>query len=103
MKNHNVYLVSLTGHGDVEVGLVDKILFDWIDSDYGGESTSYMEDVPKNSISSEPMKITVTIGSYDNDRAIMCPKITFSSMKEVLAYCKQNNCTIVDEYHGAIY
>lgn len=55
----------------------------------------------------------MTIGSYENDRALAAactaddidgdlPQ-SFDSVKDAMKWAKEKNVEIVDEYHGCIY
>ena len=107
-----MYLINLSGGGDTTKSLVTEDVWNWINSGYNSDKSSYYEDL------SEPIKeqmklhnkyapncssIMVTIGSYDNDRAIQAPGIEFSSTKELMKYIKENDIEIVEEYEGCIY
>lgn len=105
-----MYLINLSGGGDTTKSLVTEDVWNWINSDYNSDKSSYYEDL------SEPIKeqmrlhkndncssIMVTIGSYDNDRAIQAPGIEFRSTKELIKYLKENDIEIVEEYEGCIY
>ena len=106
MKNCDVYLIVCQGQGDIDVGLVNEETWNWILSDYNSNSGSYSEIVPQTIVDTYPKgqtKVTITRGSYENDRALQCPKLGFDSVKSAMNYVKQNNCNLVDEFHGYIY
>ena len=107
---NKVYLIGLSGQGDLMLTLVNKAVWDWVNSDYDASKISYYEplsaEVIAEFVKQGDKKITeimVTRGSFDNDRAIQAPGKYFSSMKELNAYLKKNNLEIEEEYEGCIY
>ena len=107
LSNTDVFLIVLEGQGDVDVGLVNQETWNWIHSDYKSEDNSYKEDIPQSILDTYDdnygTKINVSIGSFDNDRALQSPKISFSSIKDAMSYIQENNCKLVDEFFGCIY
>lgn len=107
LVNTNVFLIVLEGQGDIDVGLVNQETWDWIHSGYNSNNHAYEEHVPQTILDAYEekygKKITISIGSYDNDRAIQSPKISFSSIEEAMSHIEKNNCTLVDEFFGCIY
>lgn len=106
--NQDVYLLILIGQGDKDIGLVNEETWNWIFSDFDSGESGYHEDVPESILKAYPntksaKKIYVTSGTYDNDRALQGPKLTFSSVKEAMAFIKKNNCNLVEEFEGCIY
>lgn len=109
LNNQNVYLVICEGQGDTEIKLINEEAWNWMLSpfdDAKGEY-SYNEDVPESILKtfncSEPKSISVSCRSYENDRALQMPGMSFSSVADVHKYLNSNNCEIVDEYYGCIY
>ena len=115
-----VYLIVLTGQGDTFIKVVDEETFEWIVSDdlgqpKGEEDASSWEDqlVPASQIEKikeeegeyDPLRIT--IGSYDNDRALAAKPCgdydTYYSIKEAMKAIKSHGDELEDEYQGYIY
>lgn len=104
-----MFLISLSGQGDVDLKLVTKEVWDWILTPFNGKSSGYSEVVPKE-VQDEMIKhngsvdeVFVSIGSYENDRALQAPGISFWGHKELIEYVKNNNIEIVEEFEGYIY
>lgn len=104
-----MFLISLSGQGDVDLKLVTQEVWDWILTPFNGKGSSYSEVAPKE-VQDEMIKhngkvydVSVTIGSYENDRALQAPGISFWGHKELIEYVKNNNIEIVEEFEGYIY
>lgn len=117
-----VYLIRLTGGGDVEEKFVGQEAWDWITSrDMGqrpediGESSWEDQLIPD----SVRLQLTadgwtdndrrITSGSWDNDRALMCPQdpginifeLDHGAIRESLK--RQGFEYTGEEYEGGIY
>lgn len=105
----NKYMITLSGGGDTDVFFVDKPVFDWINSGIPAHAAgkgSWVEKMPGVENDDEDNDPFVTIGSYDNDRAIYAGSQCadrFSSVGDGLKYAKRQNFNIVDTYEGMIY
>jgi hypothetical protein len=108
-----LYLVVLEGGGDIQVTLVNKAVWDWIDLPFDSLESGYYEAVPQ-AVLDEARRhdsesyfkdgtMRVTVGSYDNDRALFAPGRRFDEVDEAHEYAKANNVDIVDTYEGCIY
>lgn len=115
----DVYLIVLEGQGDLNIKVVDQITWDWIVSDDLGTSES--EDcgswvdttIPEcqrqliQAAGDDPNNIEITIGSYNNDRAIFAQSTngytTYSSVKSLFDAVITRGDTVIDEYQGCIY
>ena len=121
----NVYLIVLEGGGDLEIKVVDEETFKWVTSDdmgkadppKKGDSRYHWEDqlVPKSQIKKmkteygayyEPL--TITSGSWDNDRAVAARCADGYSeymytIKDTFQTIQQKGDVLVDEYRGYIY
>lgn len=106
------YLIVLTGGGDTEVTLTLMDAKTWIEKPFRSGSSSCKEAVPKALLKAYPAEIeerglnkpvTITCGSYDNDRAMFCPGDRFDTAAQALKYAKKNKLEIVDQYHGYLY
>lgn len=98
------YLLVLSGQGDTSITVVDQEGWDYLklpEPEWKGE-TSVDEKCPGVD---EPVQ--VTIGSWDNDRAIHLWASdrypTFDTLKQAMKNIKANNAELADEYHGCIY
>lgn len=105
----NIYLVSLEGGGDTQYTLVTQSVFKWIMSPYELKENGGYESLPlevQNEMKKNGQnetKIYISISSFENDRALQAPGMTFNTLKEVFAYLKKNNLELADEYSGYIY
>ena len=107
-----MYLVMLEGQGDLDMKLVGKATFDWINSerpdmpDYSAD-----EEVPAAVLAENPemvergkTTIQVTSGSCENDRAMnVVATLTFDSVVEAMKYIAKNKINLVDEFTACIY
>ena len=109
LKNCDVYLIVCQGQGNIDVGLVNKETWDWINSDYVSDESAYEETIAPSIMKAYPdcqyveETIFITSGSYDNDRALSSPKERFDSITDAMKFIKKNKCNLVDEFHGCIY
>ena len=117
MSDKDVYLIHLTGQGDVEVAFVNKEVFDWINStDKGqapadrGKSGWYDQTVPKfvsDRLPSDERGVFLTIGSFNNDRALAVIGLknvrSFTSVRDAMAHVRRHNLNVVNEFEGSIY
>ena len=81
-----VYQIKLQGMGDFEEKFVDQEAWDWITSQDPGQlpsdagESSWEDQIVPDAVRQEIKKeyggeeIMVTSGSWENDRAIMCPE-----------------------------
>ena len=104
-----MFLISLSGQGDTDLKLVTQEVWDWVLTPFNGKGSGYTETVPK-AVQEEMMKhngevyeVNVTIGSYENDRALQAPGVSFRTHKELIEYVKKNSVEIVEEFDGYIY
>ena len=106
-------LVALSDRKDTYFTLVCPEILDWIYQPYnppGGNKTwyAYEEKVPKSirdQYAKKHGKTTcrVTVGSWDNDRALLAPGERFQTLTLLMQYVESNNMRIVGEYHGLVY
>jgi len=121
------YLLILLGGGDVIVSCVDKETWDWIHSDPCRPSDNPViwedpnvpdtlqtrilkeqnEGLPE---SSHESGISISSGSWQNDRAIMAPPIVlngetlqFGSVSEAFLKVKKLKINLLNSYEGYIY
>jgi len=122
------YLIELRGGGDTYIHLVEKEVFDWVTSSEqpgrkAGDSSWFEteEHVPKviwDSIMKCPEAndwfpdgLDVTIGSYNNDRALHLGSTfgeddlfpSFNTTAEMMEWVNKNNIRVVDSFAGYIY
>lgn len=105
------YLVILSGGGDTSIALIDQQGWDWIHSDpqpYGSWKEAVPGSNPEDFDENDGTNgvVSVTCGSYDNDRAMafgltMCGG--WDSVRDVMEHCINEGLEIVDEYHGYLY
>lgn len=125
------YSIVLTGQGDTQIYIVDKEVWDWVNSPISGKPDGHVSSwvdqlVPQkvidyhrkeeqkladfNNRQPEFCDILITAGSWDNDRALNAIPITidgeealFFSVKELANFCREHDIEIVDSYEGYIY
>lgn len=114
------YLIILTGQGDTDIRLANAEAKEWIESaPPAGHDGAWEEEIPaavcegqeidspdtdgEGNVTYDPRKPQITIGSYDNDRALACPGIPFDSVRAAMRYATEHDIEIVGEYHGCIY
>lgn len=114
-------LVSLSGQGDHYFALVPQDIIDWINREdtpgrHAGESAWFDDATPpalRTALAHDTSCVNgcanVTIGSYENDRALVavtseadCVKC-FDSVREMTKWAADNGVEIVDEFYGCIY
>lgn len=104
----------LGGQGDIEYKVVGPETWKWITSPRPnfGNNTYLDEIIPLGALhefslldpqGQSNFSEQITIGSWENDRAIYARGKDFDNMKDLLDWIKQNNMTVDDEYHGCIY
>lgn len=123
MKVSNVkkHMIVLSDQDVTYITLVDKEIFEWIvDRDthgrVGNESSWVDNKAPvrvteciRENSDDVNAEVTITVGSYDNDRAMCCSgmgeygKDNFWELSDAINYAQKNNIEIVDTYEGLIY
>ncbi len=117
-----VYLIILSAiDGDYTTKVVDKETFDWLskrpifpsgitgieDPDVPSVQIQELSKVDKYGDTAYP--VTITIGSWENDRAMDARSLFgydeyyCEPMMKVFADIAKNGDEVVDEYHGMIY
>lgn len=115
----DVYFIITEGQGDFYLNVVDKECFDWVNSNWpfdDNRSSGVDPNTPKWLIDKRDTEfedehdadVVITIGSYDNDRALACMSIgtydqTYFKVKDALDAVKERGDELKDEYHGLIY
>jgi len=110
-----MYCIILKGQGDQTIFFVEEDLWDWIHSDPMPGAISWFEPWPnrlQEAIKESPKGARISIGSYENDRALQVSiyvNVPFNvaedvdMQEEINQWCVDNNVTIVDYYYGYIY
>ena len=114
-----VYCIELEGQGDKEIKLVSKEVFNWINSRNlgrpdGCNDSGWIDQIAPQEVKDYQAKndgeVYITIGSYDNDRALLAPPLTigeveaiFFHTRELVDFCKSHDCDIIDTFEGCIY
>lgn len=113
-----LYLIALSGQGDMHIKLVNKPMWDWIGSAKPGSTPpadvlQELVDYRTKDYGEPPAKgwkPYITCGSAENDAALFATPVevdgeeaTFSSMKSAMAFINKHNIEIVEEYEGYIY
>jgi len=110
------YMITCIGQGDTEITIVDQETWDWIFSPWPKTlkgKNSGEDIVPKAVLKKmrkwyedDSFKPEITIGSYENDRALQAPSVNgekFYSMKDALKFIKDKKIKIADSHEGYIY
>jgi hypothetical protein len=108
-----LYLVVLEGGGDISVALVAESVWDWIDLPFESAQSGYYESIPP-AVLAEAEKhgrldwfkdgqLRISVGSFDNDRAMAAPGLEFDDVEDAEAYAARHKVTIAGTYEGYIY
>lgn len=97
----NKMLIILEGQGDTEVKFIDAEWEEWLSTppDFPPGHTSLTELAPDGS------KISVTTGSWENDRAIQIGMsgLRFDSVTDALDHAVKQGWAVTCQYCGCIY
>ena len=97
----NKMLIILEGQGDTEVKFIDAEWEEWLSTppDFPAGHTSLTELAPDGS------KISVTTGSWENDRAIQIGMsgLRFDSVTDALDHAVKQGWAVTCQYSGCIY
>lgn len=117
----NVYIVYLSGNGDVDIKVVDKETYDWINNNEKGlppgkKNPSGWKDslVPQSQLvlmkeqdGNDFEHPIVTSGSYQNDRALYAVSTrgytTYSNLKKAMDGITEKGDVLIETYSGLIY
>lgn len=115
----DVYLIVLMGQGDVDVRVVDKESFDWVNSinmgrPAGSRESSWVDScVPESqralwrAAGEESDELIITIGSWQNDRALAAQSMSgfdhYNTLAAALKAIYNAQARVVDTYEGMIY
>jgi hypothetical protein len=107
------YLLVLSDHECTSVSIVSRAVWDWIHGKYESDKPFYKECVPADVLAevkergdSESFaggKFRITVGSYENDRALSAPGHEFDEVVDAMKYAASHNLDIKETYHGCIY
>ena len=119
-----VYAVTLQGGGDTYRFLVDEEIWNWINKEPSPEERELLREkahfadpsTPErvqdlNEKNRESRLVSVTSGSFDNDKALACTELDltgsqgYNSTREITEWLKQHpECELQsEEYEGYIY
>ena len=128
-----MYLIILSGGGDIYIKVVDQETFDWICSDDMGQPADFDDDtswvdqiVPAPQLARQKVAweayeakwhihgegavfegVRLTRGSWDNDRAIAALPAdgykTYQSVTEATRAIQKHGDVLEDEYQGYMY
>lgn len=118
----SVYLIVLTGQGDVEVKVVDKETFDWVTSTNPGRreigdarGSSWIDALVPESQKPKILKeygregreVRLTSGSWQNDRMISARPAdgyeSYDRLADALKAVKKAGDEVEDTVEGCIY
>jgi hypothetical protein len=119
-KRMDVYLIVLEGQGDVSVALVDYETWEWINSPKPesakgerawDEFKMAPEYVQNTLMKYGDDKLIITIGSFQNDRALAASTDgavwfqygEYDDIQAAKEWASVNGYDIEDEFHGYIY
>ncbi len=128
MEKTKVYILDLRAmDGDIELKIVDKEVWDWVNNPETGQGNlpddndacwidqlapQQVQDYQKEECGDDDYEgITVSSGSMENDRALLAGPIKIDGKrlgvcfdrKELRDACQRYNLEIIDEYNGFIY
>lgn len=115
IQKMKVYLIILTGQGDTEIKVVDQETWDWIKSSNPGKPKNTKKNswfdqlVPKSQLDKIGEVPYITIGSFENDRALWSrnadgyQEYYYDTVIEAMKDIKKNGHEFEDEYSGEIY
>lgn len=104
--------IHLSGGGDSRLFLVPEEVYDWIERTdtpgREGDASSWEDTAAPQCVLDEVEYVWVTIGSYENDRALCASCVEafphFDSHGALREYLAENpEIEVVGEYHGMIY
>jgi hypothetical protein len=126
-----MYLIILSGLGDVTIKIVNEMTWKWVthhdqgrlplDDHFRWVDQTIPDEVKKELWLKESNKacylhnytkfdVKLSIGSWKNDRAVIAPAITidseealFGTFKEMDRFLKKHNMKIISEYEGGAY
>ena len=111
-----VYMIYLSGQGDVDIKLVDKETFDWLSAPSGQpkpfESSWEDPNVPAavkerifKDLPDDEREIRITFGSWHNDRAIFAQSVygDFDDLTSAIQFIQERGYKLVDTFEGGIY
>ncbi len=109
MAKHSLYLTTVSGQGDTFIHLIDKESWDWMHSPFKPCPQAILDRYME--ANDEPgWTPNITSGSAVNDAALQIPAVKvdgedaeFFSIKEVLAFVREHDIEIIDEWDGCIY
>ena len=114
MSNEMKALIVLTdGDGSATYKVVEPEVFTWLTARPNfTHCTGYEEVLPDDVIREIethtpniliPKSVYITIGSYENDRALAAPGTTFTRVMDLMVYLNRVGLTIGREYVGTVY
>jgi hypothetical protein len=102
-------MLTLAGQGDIEVKLVDKETWDWINKPNDPCPPAVLERIREEQDDPECVP-NITIGSPDNDAALWSPAVkidgieaSFDSVSDAIRFIRKHDIEIEDDYEGCIY
>ena len=114
-NKQRVYVITLSGQGDIYIKLVDKETWDWIFSPWAPpkkndvayvDTTCPPKVLARMVAEDEEAEPYITRGSYENDRALRVEPVygpTFFSVVEAMNYPSKNKLKIIDSWEGYVY
>ena len=100
------YIIDLKGHSeDRDIRVVSEATWKWIHTSAKPGESSWREKIPDGPNENGDKTANLTIGSYENDRALQCAALAswFESTREARKWAKDNGYEIEDHYSGFIY
>jgi hypothetical protein len=108
MIDNRCYLLILSGGGDTTITVVDQTAWDYINGPAPKfpEGQYSAQETPPWHRDRLIATVTVTTGSWENDRALHASVETgksFDTITEAMRYINGEKLELADEYHGCIY
>lgn len=99
------FLIVLTGSEDIDVRLVNAAAEEWLGLDGHPTKSGWRETIPPAVMEGFRGRKTaeITIGSFENDRALQCPGEHFDSIVALVKHCRDHDIELIGEFIGFIY
>lgn len=110
-----LHLITLSGGGDTYHKLVGPATFEWLFHDFESTKSGYYEKIPQTvqdefsafdtnwKKENKEGEIQITIGSYDNDRAMHAIGLDFDSASKACKWAISRGIELGEEYDGCVY
>lgn len=111
MPSSTRHLVVLSDGDGTTYRLCPASVGAWLEAPVNfSRTTGYSEPVPDD-VKTEaleegldcPLLVHITVGSWENDRALAAPGVDFGTVSELFEHLQSNGLTLSGEYQGLSY